>query len=493
MKYKLVSSKNWGGKFISISLAFSSICAITLMQNCAFGSKVKSREVPALKLPYTGKQWGPEMVYVEGGLVVTGGRFGSPFSAGGTESKVVTVSAFYMSKTAVTNRDYMKYLDDLINSGKVKEYKAAIPNSTVWEKKFVFNDSLKNYLFARVFLDYPVVGLTYKQCVNYCIWLTEKERTVTLGLSNVSKRSVLNKSIAPIAPVVPVVEAVAAPVIPVAPAVVAPAVDAAGVPIAPVAPVIDSVVVPVAPVVPVVAAPKPLTDEERLATLSRGASLDKETRAALLERGVPLTDEELAEALELESLTHNHKDYVELAGGEQMLRYRLPTEAEYDFATKATQVNQDEHGVETTMVGEYGQAGSTVRFMEGKHKGEFVGLYKRGEGDYKGVPGSNQTDAPTEEVNYRPANGLGLCTLGNVWKWISDEYRQTPAAEFSDLNPVRVDGFLDDSYDKSSPMSRRCRVIKGGSYAVTPEELRSYMDEDEAASDVGFMVAASVA
>jgi len=185
-----------------------------------------------------------------------------------------------------------------------------------------------------------------------------------------------------------------------------------------------------------------------------------------------------------------------LAAGEisDEFTYRLPTEVELQYAAKATIITQDKDGIESTMILDYGNIKSSVRHPDGKNKGELVGLFNISRGDYKGLPGESETAAPTEPVDTRAPNALGVAgCYGCVFQITLDEYRILPAYYYADQNPCRTDTAYDSNYDKSSPLSSKCRVILGGSFKTPINVLRSFLKDDECADNVGFRVAAAAA
>lgn len=180
--------------------------------------------------------------------------------------------------------------------------------------------------------------------------------------------------------------------------------------------------------------------------------------------------------------------------------YRLPNEAEWEYAAKAMIGTQymDENQ-------EYGRIypwdGRGVRNpynikRKGK-QGEMLANFKRGRGDYAGIAGGIANDGdiiPTNVYNY-PPNDFGLYQMaGNMNEWVQDVYRPLSFSDFDDLNPLRKDGIYDEEEDyKTTLIDDNYRVYKGGSwrdmaYWLSPG-TRRFMHQDSATNHIGFRCA----
>jgi len=91
------------------------------------------------------------------------------------KGKVISVQAFYIKKTEVTDKEYREFLNDLKTRENKNEYKIALPDTNQWKKVPGIGTSMREFYFSHPAYDnYPVVNITRAGAMLYCKWLTEK-------------------------------------------------------------------------------------------------------------------------------------------------------------------------------------------------------------------------------------------------------------------------------------------------------------------------------
>jgi len=350
-------------------------------------------------LDFRGQPEGPNLVFIEGGRTVLGSYEEDVFNTHDNLERAVTVASFYMDETEVANIHWLEYLYYVKLDSSREFYESALPDTVVWARDLAYNDPyVDHYLRYPGFRYFPVVGVSWKQAVDYCGWRT----------------AVVNLKLA----------------------------EDAGL--------------------------------EEIPAESTGARIP-------LESGVVLPN------------------------------YRLPSEAEWEYAAQALIGTQwlDENQTHKRL---YPWDGHSLRNPYGKKMGYFLANFKRGRGDYAGIAGKLNDGAMITQYIYEyPPNDYGLYNMaGNVNEWVFDVYRPMSFQDMEDLNPVRrsaddligrsiVDPNLDDpstGYDYqffNSLISDKTRVYKGGSwkdiaYWLSPG-TRRFMDQDSSTATIGFRCA----
>jgi gliding motility-associated lipoprotein GldJ len=129
--------------------------------------------------------------------------------------------------------------------------------------------------------------------------------------------------------------------------------------------------------------------------------------------------------------------------------YRLPTEAEWEYAALALAGNTSYENIEDGKI--YPWNGMGVRSAKKKTQGLIMANFKRGSGDNMGTGGwLNDKAAITAPVKSYVPNDFGLYNMaGNVNEWTGDTYRKLSYEEFDDFNPHRGNQYVDVKRDAS--------------------------------------------
>jgi sulfatase modifying factor 1 len=443
---------------------------------------------------------GPGLVFVQGGTFTMGATEEDVMSDWNNVPRRVTVNSFYIDKTEVANIHYREYLYWLNNVFDGDEFEAvrkqALPDTLVWRSELAYNEPMVEYYFRHPSYNYyPVVGVTWRQAHDFCLWRSDR----------VNEKALVDKG---------------------------------------------------------------FINKNSLKNIQGLGQENFNTKAYLLGEyqatpGVAAKSKKNP----LKNPNGTPRTQVSFEDGILLPDYRLPTEAEWEYAAlgyisqNPLASSKDSKRGEELVVNKqvYSWGNNNINGLRdtrhGSWQGTFLANFKRGSGDNMGVAGGlNDNAVYTAPVTSFYPNGFGLYNMsGNVSEWVADVYRPLSSVDVDDVSPYRgnkyqtidlgkenkadrdslgrikyrditddesknrrnyqkgdVINYLDgDSlvigvkynadtsnkygYGFTTLISDKSRVVKGGSwndraYWLSPG-TRRFLEEDQASSTVGFRCA----
>jgi gliding motility-associated lipoprotein GldJ len=335
------------------------------------------------------------MVFIEGGSFVMGSNQTDLLNSWDMIPRRVSVSSFYMDETEIRNVDYNEYLfwlARIYEQDFPEVVRRAEPDELAWRRVDAYVEHLVEFYFRHpAYDDYPVVGVTWEQAMDYCLWRTDRVNEnilIRLGFLQIDPAQ---------------------------------------------------------------------TPDNHF-----------NTAAYLAGQYVGLVRRQLND---MNPNATDRKRDVQVRDGLLMPNFRLPTEAEWEYAAYGLMGNTfDERIIERRV---YPWNGQNVRMSDRQHMGQMRANFVRGRGDFMGVAGSlnDGADYTSQVFSYAP-NDFGLYNMaGNVSEWVLDVYRPLSFEDVYGMNPFRGNVYMTKVRDEDGQIAEKDSLGRIRFQEMTTEQI----------------------
>ncbi len=352
----------------------------------ATGWKINAREGGfQYNTQFKEQETAPGLVFIEGGTFTMGKVQDDVMHDWNNTPNQQHVQSFYMDETEVTNVMYLEYLDWIARVYPRDDpnfkaiYNGAVPDTLVWRNRLGYSEMMvNNYLRHPAYAEYPVVGVSWIQAVEFAQWRTDRVNELGLQEAGYLTRG---------------------------------------------------------------------TEYE--ATSDANFNTDTYLAAPTLTYGGndsiinPSSGRGRRPQVTASGDTINV--YASRETGAIQLKYRLPSEAEWEYAALGMSELRSYNVYRGRK--KYPWDGQYTRSGKRKFRGDQLANFKQNKGDYGGIAGWSDDGADiTGAVKSFEPNDYGLYDMaGNVAEWVADVYRPIVDDEFNDFNYFRGNVYTKNS------------------------------------------------
>ena len=324
----------------------------------------------------------PGMTFIEGGTFMMGRAGEDILYDWNNIPRRVTVNSFYMDEVEVSNVNWRMYLHWMktVFGGAPELIERAIPDTLVWREALAYNEPYLQYYFSHVaYNDYPIVGVSWEQCMDYCLWRSDRVnelRLVNAGIIQFPDFESLRTN------------------------------------------------------------PDVLDVAQNQVFNTDKYQLSPEFQPAAGRRPM--------------KTVYGEERKTTMSDGIMFPKFRLPTEAEWEYAAFAIKAVDGEENFNDKQL--YPWEGDQLRNPERRYRGRFMANFVRGRGDMMGMAGAlNDGAAITAPVYSYFPNAFGLYNMaGNVNEWVYDVYRPLSSEDFVEYNPFRGNIYVSPIFEEST-------------------------------------------